>query len=101
MTATAPQPAVLTGSSVPMLAQGVRVKLDKVRRQSVLLAPERTLALDAVALAIVKEIDGERTLDAIVDDLAKTYQAPRETIADDCLAFLQQLADRRLIAVKP
>ena len=49
----------------------------------VLLAPERVFKADAPAVEIIKRCTGEATLDAIVDDLAKTFNAPRERILAD------------------
>ena len=68
MTANAARPAI-DGCTVVFLARGVRLREDAVRNQTVLLAPERVIALDEIAVAIIKEIDGHRNLDRIADDL--------------------------------
>jgi len=89
----------LAETSVVKLARGVRLHEDKVRERNVLLAPERTIALDPIALAIVGKLDGVTSIGAIADSLAAKYGAPRETVARDCLAFLQELANRRMLDV--
>jgi coenzyme PQQ biosynthesis protein PqqD len=54
----------------------------------VLLAPERIFKADAVAAEIVKRCTGDATFAAIVDDLAKTFDAPRARILADVTAML-------------
>ena len=63
----------------------------------VLLAPERVFKPDPIAVEILKRCTGEATFAAIVDDLAKTYSAPRERILADASALLRSLADKRLL----
>ena len=50
-----------------------------------------------IAAEIVKRCTGEATFAAIVDDLAKTFSAPRERILADVTALLRGLADKRLL----
>ena len=83
--------------SVPRLRRGVRLKHDTVRGQWILLGPERIFELDAIAVEIVKRIDGERDLSAIVDELADVYNAERDQIMADVREFLVGLAERRAI----
>ena len=62
-----------------------------------LLAPERVLTANATALAILKRCDGERTLAAIIDDLAATFAADPERIARDVGALLADLCAKRMV----
>jgi len=87
----------VTGDSVLKLARGVKMREDTVRERTVLLAPERTVALDETGIAILSRMDGRLTLDAIAADLAETYKAPRDLILTDATTFLQDLADRRFL----
>ena len=48
-------------------------------------------------IEILKRCTGEATLDEIVDDLAKTFNAPRERIVTDVIALLAGLADKKLM----
>lgn len=86
-------------TSVPALLRGVRLHHDKARDQWVLLAPERMLKLDGIAVEILKRVDGERSLAAIADDLCTTFEAERSQVLSDSGAFLQQLIDRRMVAI--
>lgn len=83
--------------SVPKLPRGVRLRHDDVRGQWLLLAPERVLHPDAVAVAVLERCDGVRTVDGIVDDLATAYAAPREQIEMDVKKMLRDLADKRVL----
>jgi pyrroloquinoline quinone biosynthesis protein D len=81
----------------PHLPRGVRLVHNEAQGGWVLLAPERVFKADAIAAEVVKRCTGEATFAAIVDDLAKTYSAPRERILADVTALLRRLADKRLL----
>jgi pyrroloquinoline quinone biosynthesis protein D len=83
----------------PRLARGVRLAHNEAQGGWVLLAPERVFKPDAIAIEIVKRCTGDATLEAIVDDLAKTYAAPRDRILTDVTALLRSLADKKLVEV--
>ena len=89
----------LAESSIPRLGRGVRLKHDKIRKRWMLLAPERMFELDAIAVEIVKRIDGTSDLGAIVDDLAVTFNAERSAILADVVEFLGDLSDKRAIDI--
>lgn len=84
-------------ATVPRLPRGVRLRFDETRQQWMLLAPERILKLDAIALEILKRCDGVATLDTIVQDLAAAFQAERSEIEADVDAFLRELANKRML----
>jgi pyrroloquinoline quinone biosynthesis protein D len=81
----------------PRLPRGVRLVHSEAQGGWVLLAPERVFKADAIAAEIVKRCTGEMTFAAIVDDLAKTFSAPRERILVDVTAMLRGLADKKLL----
>jgi pyrroloquinoline quinone biosynthesis protein D len=81
----------------PRLPRGVRLTHNEAHGGWVLLAPERIFKADAIAVEIIKRCNGEATLTAIIDDLAKTFNAPRERIHTDVTAMLRGLADKRLL----
>lgn len=89
----------LTSDAVPVLPRGVRLHWDRVREKWVLLAPERAVALDQIGHAILSEVDGAASFDAITFALAEKYGAPREQIAEDAGEFLSGLMDRRFLEV--
>jgi pyrroloquinoline quinone biosynthesis protein D len=81
----------------PRLPRGVRLVHNEAQGGWVLLAPERVFKADPIAAEIVKRCTGEATLEAIVDDLAKTFNAPRERVHADVTAMLRGLADKKLL----
>lgn len=83
--------------SRPRLPRGVRLKHDEVRDEWLLLAPERVVKANAIAVAVLERCNGAKTLREIVDDLAATYQAPRETIARDVTKLIGDLATKRMV----
>jgi pyrroloquinoline quinone biosynthesis protein D len=90
---------VIAESSVPRLAAHVRLRFDKQREQWVLLAPERIFVLDEIALAIVERCQGSATLAEVVDDLARTFEAPREQVLADAGALLQGFLDKGVMTL--
>ena len=81
----------------PRLPHGVRLVHSEAQGGWVLLAPERVLKADAIAVEIVKRCTGEATVGAIVEELANAYSAPRERVLADVSALLRRLADSRLL----
>jgi pyrroloquinoline quinone biosynthesis protein D len=94
-----PKRAEVAPQSVPALPRGVRLRFDQARDAWVLLAPERVLMPDPIAIEILKRCDGKANVAAIVDDLAATYAAERSQIEADVIAMLQDLADKGLLAL--
>ena len=87
-------------TATPKLPRGVKLQFDSARDHWVLLGPERILKPDVVAVEILKRIDGQTSIDAIVDDLATTFKADRAQILKDVRSFLENLSDKRMIDVK-
>ena len=87
----------LTPSDVPRLPRGVRLRFDAVRQAEVLLAPERAFDLDANAAAVLRLVDGRRTVAEIATALAEEYAAARAEIEADILPMLGELATKRVL----
>ncbi len=90
-------PKQVSEQAVPGLPRGVRLKHDQERGQWVILAPERVFVLDDVAREIVRSIDGQANIGAIIDGLAERFAAPRDVIAKDVLALLEDLLGKGVI----
>lgn len=84
-------------SAVPKLPRGVKLREDKARGGWTLMAPERIIKLDPIAHEILKCVDGERKVAAIVDDLTARFNAPRDQIDRDVKAMLGSLAEKRFL----
>ena len=81
-------------ASRPVLPRHARLKFDETRQVWVILAPERVLAPDEIAVEVLKLCDGVRSVGQMVDELAAKYLADRGAIATDVIAMLQDLADK-------
>jgi pyrroloquinoline quinone biosynthesis protein D len=81
-------------TSRPVLPRHTRLKFDETRQLWVILAPERVLAPDDIAVQILQLCDGVRSVAQIVDQLAEKYTAERAAIGADVIAMLQDLADK-------
>ena len=91
---------VLLGEgSVPRFPRGARLQFNQQRQQWMVQAPERVFIPDEIALAVLQRIDGKTGVAAIIDDLARTYNAAREVIRDDVLEMLRDLAGKGVIAL--
>jgi len=89
--------SLIEGASVLRFAPHAKFRFDEVRQAWIVLAPERLLLPDEQAVEILRLIDGERDVDTVIDELARRYEAPREVIAGDVVAMLQDLVDKKVL----
>ena len=89
----------IPASARPRLPRGVRLRQDRVRGGFVLLAPERVVRADPVAVAVLERCDGSRTLTHIVDDLCIAYKGDRTRIERDVRALLADLGRKRMVSL--
>jgi pyrroloquinoline quinone biosynthesis protein D len=87
----------LDGGTVLHFPTHVKFRFDERRQAWIVLAPERLLLPDEQAIEILKLVDGARTVDAIVDELAGQFDAPRAEIAGDVRGMLQDLIDKKVL----
>lgn len=83
----------------PRLPRGVRLAYNEQHGGWVLLAPERILRADEIAVEILKRCTGESTFAAIVDDLTANFKGSRERIALDVSNLLNALIVKRLLEI--
>ncbi len=89
---------ILDAGSVPRLPRHAKLRFDRARDCWIINAPERVFELDAVAGEVIQLVDGTRTLEALIDELAAKYaQAPRAEIERDVTVMLQNLADKGFV----
>lgn len=81
-------------ASRPVLPRHAKLKFDETRQRWVILAPERVLAPDDIAVEILQLCDGVRSVAQMIDQLAEKYAAERDDIGADVIAMLQDLADK-------
>ena len=94
MTATR---AMVEDGSRPRLPRHVKLRFDQHRNRWIVLAPERVLMPDEIALEILKRCDGKTSVSAITQGLAETYEASAEEIGEDVAEMLQDLADKGFV----
>ena len=82
----------------PVLPRHARLRCDQARQMWVLLAPERVLTPDEIAVEVLQLCDGERNVQVIAEELARKYAAPESQIAVDVGAMLQDLADKGFLS---
>ncbi|HYZ16180.1 MAG TPA: pyrroloquinoline quinone biosynthesis peptide chaperone PqqD [Candidatus Acidoferrum sp.] len=78
---------------MPRLNRGVRLRSEP-DGSTLLLVPEGILRLNDTAAAILALVDGERTIDAIVDALAARFEVPREDLLRDVGELIDRLTLR-------
>lgn len=88
---------LITGDSVPSLPKHVRMRQDP-RRGWVMLAPERVLMPDEIAVEILQRCDGKSTVDEIAAALAQEFSAPEDEIRSDVIGVLQNLSDKGFLS---
>jgi len=92
-----PQRLLIGAHSVPALPRHIKLRHDSARDRWMILAPERVLMPDPIALDILHLCDGQRSVAAIAAALAGQYAAPQERILADVTNLLQDLADKGVI----
>jgi coenzyme PQQ biosynthesis protein PqqD len=87
----------------PRLAAKARLRFDRLSGGHLLLYPERGLALNATAAAVVVLCTGERTTADIVDAVARRFAATpeRAVLIEHVRRLLGALAERGLVEAKP
>jgi pyrroloquinoline quinone biosynthesis protein D len=90
---TARSRSVIDESSVPRFPRGTRFRFDATRQSWVILAPERLIMPDEIAVEVLKLVDAVRTVADIAGELAGRFAAPRDEVLADVLSLLQELAD--------
>ncbi len=84
----------------PALPPHVRLKIDPVSGEPVLLYPEGVLILNPTAHEIVQLCDGVATGAGIVASLSAQYEIDEATLRDDVVECLADLLGRNLLVLK-
>lgn len=93
-----PRHITVSEASRPVLQRHAKLKFDETRKVWVILAPERVLAPDEIAVEVLRLCDGVRSVGVMIDELAAKYAANRTEISGDVVAMLQDLADKGLLS---
>lgn len=88
---------LLDEQAQPRLAPHVRLTFDQRREQWMVLAPERLLIPDEIALEVLQRCDGRTSIAAMIDAFAATFNAGRDEIAADVLALVHDLISKGVL----
>ena len=98
MTAAGERKRTMIGAAtIPALPAHIKLRHDPGRGRWHVLAPERVFEPDGIAIEVLKRIDGIKSVETIVGELAKEYQAPASEILADVITMLQDLADKGVV----
>jgi pyrroloquinoline quinone biosynthesis protein D len=85
------------GELVPTFAAGVQFRFDAVRKAWVILAPERVFMPEETAVDVLKLVDGRRTIQTLVAELCKQYDAQPTEIMSDVTDMLRELQTKGVV----
>ena len=80
--------------SIPRFAPHVHFRFDKKRERWVVLAPERLLMPDEIAVEVLQRCDGAKTVGIIAGELCQQFDAPAEVVGRDVVDMIQGLTDK-------
>ena len=89
---------LITADSVPRLPPHIKLRFDTARQRWTLLAPERVLVPDEIAVEILQRCDGSASVGTIAQSLAEKYGAGLDEVEGDIIARRQDLADKGAVA---
>ena len=90
----------LNEEHIPKLPRHAKLRYDEARKKWIINAPERVFELDEVASEIIQLVNGESSINVIIDALCDKFEgAPREVISKDTLSMLQSLADKGFVII--
>lgn len=84
-------------SAVLRLAPGIRLKHDRVRDRQVVLGPEMLVDLNATGFAILSAIDGQSSVDALIQRLATQFGVTTDVIRQDVVEFCTGMLLRQVL----
>jgi coenzyme PQQ biosynthesis protein PqqD len=92
---------VISTESRLRLAAKARLRFDRKSSRYMLLYPERGLVLNPTAADVLQLCTGERTVGAIVDELARKYGQEAPAVERQVMDFLRTMANRGLVQAAP
>lgn len=81
----------------PYLESHVRLKIDPITGEPILLFPEGMLMLNSTAYEIVRRCDGHTTIDRIAEGLVEDFEAEKKALLLDLLQNIEELSQRNLL----
>lgn len=88
---------IIDDKVVPRFPKHVKLRYNKPRDEWVILAPERLVKLDNIAVEILKLVDGKLDVSKISKLLSEKFAAPLNVIQKDVINLFQSLAEKGFI----
>jgi pyrroloquinoline quinone biosynthesis protein D len=88
---------LISADSRPRLPAGVRLRFDAQRDAWVMLAPERVLFPDAIAVEILQRCDGGASVESIARELAQRFEAELDQVRGDIVELLEELSEKGFV----
>ena len=90
----------LKENDIPKLPRHAKLRFDEARKKWIINAPERVFELDEIAAEVMQLVDGETSINSIVDILVKKFEgASKDVVKKDVLSMLQPLAEKGFIVI--
>ena len=91
---------ILNEQHIPKLPRHAKLRFDEARNKWIINAPERVFELDEIASEIIQLVNGEASIEIIINTLCDKFDgAPRDIISKDTLSMLQSLADKGFVVI--
>jgi pyrroloquinoline quinone biosynthesis protein D len=84
----------ICAQSRPRLPAGVRLRFDAQREAWVILAPERVLVPEPIAVEILQRCDGGASVESIARELAQRFDAELGQVRSDIVELLEELSEK-------
>jgi hypothetical protein len=80
-----------------------RISIADLGGEAVILDPEtgQYFGLNKVGLFIVERLKDERTIDALVEEVAEHFGIGREQAEADLVGFIDELQEAKLVSARP
>ena len=90
----------LKENDIPKLPRHAKLRFDEARKKWIINAPERVFELDEIAAEVMQLVDGENSINSIVDILVKKFEgSSKDVVKKDVLSMLQPLAEKGFIVI--
>jgi pyrroloquinoline quinone biosynthesis protein D len=93
--------STLDSSLRPSLPKHVRLKIDPINGEPVLLFPEGLLVLNSTAHEIVRRCDGQTSIAELTRQLGEEFDADEDVLRHDILENLEHLRSKNLLIFTP
>lgn len=91
--------SIIQGSAVPAFRPGYRMQWEPVQNCHVLLYPEGMVQLNDSAAEVLQRVDGQRSVNAIIDELKACFPAASE-LDEDVLNFIEEAHEQHWIRIR-